>query len=93
MNSLTLTSSNSKVYYAIALKFSAKQINFITKKKVSSICEIISINTDFRVFVNASHTVFLKKNTKTNKIITKNLFENRGHTFVENAMILTCANI
>ena len=65
MNSLTLKSSNSKGYYAITLKFSAKQINFITKKRVSTIYEIISINADFRVFVNASHTVFLKKSTKT----------------------------
>ena len=54
-------SSNSKVYYAIALKFSAEQINLIAKKVVSAICEIININADFRIFVNASHSIFLKK--------------------------------
>ena len=42
------------------------------KKKVSTICEIMNINADFRIFVNV---------------------ENRGHTFVENARILTYANI
>ena len=41
---VTLTSSNSKVYYAIALKFSAKQSNLITKKSMSAICEIMNIN-------------------------------------------------
>ena len=56
---LTLTSSNSKVYYAIALKFSFKQINLITKKSMSVICEIMNKNADFRIFVNASHSVFL----------------------------------
>ena len=87
---LTLTSSNSKVYYAIALKFSAKQINLITKKCLSPICEIMYINVDFRIFVNGSHS---KKHKNTNKIKTKNFFENRGHAFVENAIILTCAKI
>ena len=49
--------SNSKVYYAIALKFSARQINLITKKSVSAICEIMNINVDIRILVNASHSV------------------------------------
>ena len=48
-----------KVYYAIALIFSAKQ--FDNKEIVYVICEIININADFRIFVNASHSVFLKK--------------------------------
>ena len=30
--------------------------------------------------MNASHSVFLKKHWNTNKIKTKNLLENRGHT-------------
>ena len=51
---LTLKSSNSKLYHTTALKFSAKQINLVTKKSVSVICEIININMDFRIFVNAS---------------------------------------
>ena len=49
--------SNSKVYYAIALKFSARQINLITKKSMSAICEIMNINVDIRILVNASHSV------------------------------------
>ena len=32
---------------------------------------------------------FLKKHENTNKIKTKNLFENWGQNFVEKAMILT----
>ena len=84
---LTLTNSNSKVYYAIALKFLAKQINLITKKSVSAICEIMNTNVDFRIFVNTSHSVFLKKKTKTPiKLESKNYFENRGHTFVKNTL-------
>ena len=58
---LTLTSSNSKGSYAIALKFSAKQLNLIRQKSVSVICKITDINVDFRIFVNDSHSVFLKK--------------------------------
>ena len=57
------------------------------------IFEIMIINADFRISENASHVVFLK-NTKANKIKTNFFFfffENRGHTFAENAMILTCA--
>ena len=50
----------------------------------------MNINTDFWIFVNASHSVFLKR---TNKIKSKKFFENAGHSFVENAMILTCAKI
>ena len=58
---LTLMSSNSKVYYAIDLKFSAKQSNLITKKNVSVICEIMDINVDFKTFASAGHGIFLKK--------------------------------
>ena len=46
---LTLTSSKSKVFYAIALKFSAKQIN-LKRKTVSAICKIMSIDVDYRIF-------------------------------------------
>ena len=60
---------------------------------MSAICKIMNINVAFRIFVNASHSVPLK-NTKT-QIRLKPIFffENRGHTFVENAMILTCPEI
>ena len=47
-------------YYAIALKFSAEQINLIAKKSASAICDV-TINADFTIFVNASHSIFLKK--------------------------------
>ena len=53
----------------------------------------MNINADFRIFVNTSHSVFLKIRLNTNKIKTKNFFQNRGHTFVENVMILTFAKI
>ena len=53
------------------------------------ICEITIINADFRINENASHVVF--KNTKKIESKPKLFFENRGHTFAENAMILTCA--
>ena len=56
----------------------------------SVICEIMTIKADFRIFVNASHSVFLRK---ANKIKTKFFFENRVHTFFENLMMLTCAKI
>ena len=53
---LTLKSSNSKLYYITAMKFSAKQINLVTKKSLSVICEIININIKyFQIFVNAIH--------------------------------------
>ena len=42
---------------------------------MTAICEIININVDFRIFVNASHSVFLKKYENTNKIKTKFFFE------------------
>ena len=58
---LILTSSNSKGSYAIALKFSAKQIDLITKKSVCVICKIMNINADSRIFMNAGHSLFLKK--------------------------------
>ena len=67
---LTLISSNSKVYFTIALKFSVKQINIITKKSGSAIWKTVNINGDFRVFLNASQGIF-QKNTKTNKIKNK----------------------
>ena len=41
--------------------------------------------------MNASHSVF--KNTKTQIKSKPIFFENHGHTFVENAMILACAKI
>ena len=89
----TLTSYNSKVHYAIALKFLAKQINLVTNKSVSAIFEIININADFRISVIPSHSVFLNKYWNTNKTKTKFFLKNRGRTFVENAMILTCEKI
>ena len=58
---LALTSSNSKGYYAIALKFLSKQMNLVTKKSVSAIFEIINIKADFGISVIASHSIFLKK--------------------------------
>ena len=58
---VTLASSSSNVYYAIAFKFSAKQINLIKEKSMPAICEKMNINADFRIFVKASQSVFLKK--------------------------------
>ena len=53
----------------------------------------MNINGDFRIIVNANHGAFMK-NTKTQiKLKPIFFFENCGHTFVEIAMILTCANI
>ena len=75
------------------MKILAKQVNLISKKSVPAICEIVNIKVDFRIFVNASHSVFLKKHQNVNKIKTKTFFENRGHAFVENAMVLTCIKI
>ena len=31
---------------------------------MTAICKIMAINVDFRTFVNASHSVFLKKTLK-----------------------------
>ena len=45
----------------MVLKFYVRQSKLIRKKSVFEVCEIININVDFRIFVNASHTVFLKK--------------------------------
>ena len=53
----------------------------------------MNINVDFKIFVNASHRIFLKKHKNTNKIKTKFFLENHGHTFLKNAMILRCAKI
>ena len=58
---LTLTNSYLQVYYAIALKFSAKQFNLLTKKNISAICEIMKINVVLTNSVSASHSLFLKK--------------------------------
>ena len=60
---LFLTSTNSylQVYYAIALKFPAKQFNLLTKKNISAICEIMKINVVLTNSVSASHSLFLKK--------------------------------
>ena len=71
----------------------SQPINLITKRSVSAICKILNINTDFRIFVNASHSVFWKKHENTNKIKTKYFFENCGHNFVKNATTLACAKI
>ena len=60
---------------------------------MSAICEIMNINVYFRTIVSASRSVFLKKYQNANKIKTKNFSENRGHPFVKNAMMLTCAKI
>ena len=54
------------------------------------ICEITINNADFRISENASHVVFLKKALKQTKSKPNFFFLNRGHTFAENAMILTC---
>ena len=43
--------TNSNFYYAIALKFLAEQINLVAKKSASAICEIITINADFKVLL------------------------------------------
>ena len=40
-----------------------QQSKLIMKKSVSVISKIISVNADFRIFVNASHSIFLKKKT------------------------------
>ena len=78
---LTSNSSNSKVYYAIALKFSAKQINLITKKSMSAICDIMNIYAEFKIFY------------KTNKIKINFFKKNSRHTFVENVYDLNmCQN-
>ena len=78
---LTSNSSNSKVYYAIALKFSAKQINLITKKSMSAICDIMNIYAEFKIFY------------KTNKIKINFFLKNSRHTFVENVYDLNmCQN-
>ena len=62
-----------KDFYAIALKFSAKQINWIRKKSVSAIYKIMSIHVDFRIFEDASIAYF-KKNTKTQIELKPNIF-------------------
>ena len=74
------------------MKFSAKKINLIREKNVSAVFKIMNINVDFRIFVDAV-IVYFWKNTETNKIQTKVFFENHGHIFVENAMILLCTKI
>ena len=43
--------------------------------------------------MNASHSAFLQKNTKTQIKLKPKLFLKIGHTFVENAIILACAKI
>ena len=49
------------------MKFSTNQITLIGKKSVSAIFEIININIDFRIFVNASHSLFSEKIIKQTK--------------------------
>ena len=53
----------------------------------------MNITVDFRIFVNASYSVFLKKYYNVNEVKIKYLFENLGRTLVENAMILKCIKI
>ena len=60
---------------------------------MSAISEIMNVKVDCRFYVNALHRVFLKKHQYASRFKTKFFFENRGHTFVRNAMILTCAKI
>ena len=64
-----LASSNSKNSYTIAFKFSVKQ-----ERSVSAICKTMNINVDFRIFVKAIHSVFLKKKTKTQIKLKPNFF-------------------
>ena len=59
------------LFQVIALKFSSKQVNLISKKSVSAIWEIMNINVDFRIFVNATHSIFLKKNITQVKLKPK----------------------
>ena len=80
--------------YAVALKFSANQINLITKKSVSAICEIMNINEDFRIFVNTNHSVFLKKHTKTQIKLKLNFFGKSGTHFCRECYDLDmCQNL
>ena len=60
---------------------------------MSAICEIMNINVDFKILVNVSHNVFLKRHKNTNKVKPIFFFENCEHTFIENAIILICAKI
>ena len=53
----------------------------------------MNVAVDFRIFVNANHSVFSKKYYNVNEIKTKYFFENRKRTLVENAIILTCTKI
>ena len=48
---------------------------------MSAICEVMNINADFRIFVNTSHRVFLKKNTKT-QIKLKPIFFRKSWTHI-----------
>ena len=60
---------------------------------MSAVYEIMNINIELRIFVNASHSLFLKKHENIHKIKTKTFLKNSRRTFVENAMILTSAKI
>ena len=80
--------------YAVALKFSANQINLITKKSVSAIFEIMNINVDFTIFVNANHSVFLKKHTKTQIKLKLKIFGKSGTHFCRECYDLDmCQNL
>ena len=57
---------------------------------MSTICQIMNINRDFSE--RQSQRIF-QKNTKTQVKLKPKFLESRGQTFVENAMILTCAKI
>ena len=53
----------------------------------------MNIKGDFRVFVNAKHSVFFKKHTEMQIKLKPKMFLKIADTFVENAMILMCANV
>ena len=49
---------------------------------MSAICEIMNINPDFTTFVKANHSVFLKKNTKTQIKLKPKFFLKVADTFL-----------
>ena len=109
---VTFTSSNSIGSYAIAVKFSAKQINFIKKcvhdsalspahlfalrgrrkrglgTRLSTICKIMNIYIDFRIFVSASQSVqYFWKSTKTQIKLKPKFFYKIEHMLLSRSMI------
>ena len=53
----------------------------------------MNISEEFRTFVSANQTVFLKIHLNASKTKIKFFYENHGHALVENVMILTYAKI